>query len=50
MKIVNQEKCLRIILDENLTFKKHIDSLKVKLCRANCILAKLRRYVKQDLF
>ena len=50
MKIVNQAKYLRITRDENLTFEMHIDSLKIKLLRQNCILANLRHYIKQDFF
>lgn len=41
IKVVNQAKYLAVKLDEILSFKKHIDSLKGKLCKANCILAKL---------
>ena len=40
---------LGLILDENLTFKNHLDNLKFKLNRQNCLLAKIRYYVKSLL-
>ena len=39
-------KYLGIIFDENLTFKNHLGNLKFKLNRANCLLAKIRYYIK----
>ena len=41
-----QKKTLGIILDENLIFKNHLDHLKFKLNRENCILEKIRYSVK----
>ena len=37
------------MLDEHLTFKEHINTLKQKLSRANGILAKLRHYLSLDV-
>ena len=31
-----------IILDKHLTFKPHLDKLKLKLNRGNCLLSKIR--------
>ena len=42
-------KYLELLLDENLNFKSHIDSLKTVLRRANCLLSKIRDYVNKDL-
>ena len=36
-------------MDEHLTFKNHIDTVKLKLNRANGLLAKLRHYVNLAL-
>ena len=49
IKIFSKTKYLVIILDENLTFKYHLDNLKFKLNRANCLLAKIRYYIKPML-
>ena len=42
-------KYLVLILDENLTFKNHLINLKIKLNRANCLLAYLIRYYVKPL-
>ena len=42
-------KYLVLILDENLTFKNHFINLKIKLNRANCLLAYLIRYYVKPL-
>ena len=42
-------KYLWLLLDANLNFKSHIDSLKTKLRQANCLLFKIRHYVSKDL-
>ena len=49
IKIACKTKYLGLLLDENLNFKSHIDSLKTKLRRANCLLSKIRHYVRKDL-
>ena len=49
IKIACKTKYLGLLLDENLNFKSHIDSLKIKLRRANCLLSKTRHYVSKDL-
>ena len=49
IKIACKTKYLGLLLDENLNFKGHIDSLKTKLRRANCLLSKIRPYVRKDL-
>ena len=36
-------------MDEHLTFKNHIDTVKLKLTTANGLLAKLRHYVNPTL-
>ena len=36
-------------MDEHLTFKNHMDTVKLKLNRANGLLAKLRHYVNPAL-
>lgn len=40
--IVKVAKYLGLILDEYLTFKEHIEIIKLKLNRANSLLAKIR--------
>ena len=47
--MVKKTKYLGIILDENLSFKYHIENLRFKLNRANGLLAKIRHYVKAGL-
>ena len=42
-------KYLGLILDEHLTFKYHLENLKLKLNRANCLLSKIRYFVKFPL-
>ena len=44
-----QTKYLGVILDENLNFKKQINTVKQKLARATCVLAKIRHYVPQKV-
>ena len=44
--ILCKTKCLRIILDEHLTFKNHLENLNLQLNRANCLLSKIWYYVK----
>ena len=38
-----------MIMDEHLTFKNHMDTVKLKLNRANGLLAKLRHYVSPKI-
>ena len=49
IKITSKTKYLGILLDEHLTFKPHIENLKRKLNRGNCLLSKIRYYVKASL-
>ena len=44
--IIYKIKYLGLILDEHLTFKYHLENLKLKLNRANCLLLKIRYFVK----
>ena len=44
--LISEVKYLGLILDENLRFKYHLQNLKLKLSRANCLLSKIRYYVK----
>ena len=37
------------IIDEHLAFKYHLENLKLKLSRANCLLSKIRYFVKFTL-
>ena len=41
---MKETKYLGIIMDEHLTFKSHMDTVKLKINRANRLLAKLRHY------
>ena len=47
--IMKETKYLGMIMDEHLTCKNHIDTVKLKLNRANGLLAKLRHYVSPKL-
>ena len=40
---------LGIVMDEHLTFKNHMDTVKLKLHPTNGLLAKLRHYVNPIL-
>ena len=46
---MTETKYLGMITDEHLTFKNHMDTLKLKLNRANGLLATLRHYVNPTL-
>ena len=46
---MKETKYLGMIMDEHLTFKNHMDTVKLKLNRANGLLAKLRHYVNPAL-
>ena len=46
---MKETKYLGMIMDEHLTFKNHMDTVKLKLNRANGLLAKLRHYVNATL-
>ena len=46
---MKETKYLGTIMNEHLTFKNHIDTVKLKLNRANGLLAKLRHYVNLAL-
>ena len=43
--IVKEAKYLGLKLDQHLTFKQHMHTIKIKLDRANSLLAKTRYYV-----
>ena len=47
--IVKDVIVLGLILDEHLTFKKHMETIKLKLNRANGLLAKIRYHVDSKL-
>ena len=47
--IMKGTKYLGMIMDEDLTFKNHMDTMKLKLNRVNGLLAKLRHYVNPTL-
>ena len=49
IKIACKAKYLGLLLDEHLNFKSHLDSLRTKFRRANCLLSKIRHYVSKDL-
>ena len=49
---IRQKTCIKylgILIDEHLLFKDHINFLKQKLNRPNCILAKLRHHLPSDI-
>ena len=47
--IMKETKYLRMVMDEHLTFQNHTDTVKLRLNRANSLLAKLRHYVNPIL-
>ena len=47
--MISQTRYLGLMLDEHLTFKYYLQNLKLKLNRANCLLSKIRYYVKFPL-
>ena len=49
IKIMKETKYLGIIMDEHLTFKNYMDTVKLKLNITNGLLAKLRHYVNPAL-
>ena len=46
---MKETKYLGMVVDEYLSFKNHMDTVKLKLNRANSLLAKLRHYVNPTL-
>ena len=42
IKILRITKYLGLLIDEKLSFKLHLDTTKLKLNRANCLLSKIR--------
>ena len=44
--IIFKTKYLGLILDEHLTFKYHLENLKLILNRVDCLLSKIRYFVK----
>ena len=49
IKMLSKTKYLGLFLDENLSFKYHLDTIKLKLNRANCLLSKIIHYVRAPL-
>ena len=49
IKITKETEYLGVVMDEHLTFKNHMDTVKLKLNRANDLLATLRHYVNPIL-
>ena len=49
IKMLSKTKYLGLFLEENLSFKYHLDTFKLKLNRTNCILSKIRHYVRAPL-
>ena len=47
--MLSKTKYLGLFLEENLSFKYHLDTFKLKLNRTNCILSKIRHYVRAPL-
>ena len=47
--MISQTRYLGLMLDEHLTFKYYLQNLKLKLNRSNCLLSKIRYYVKLPL-
>ena len=47
--MISQTKYLGLILDKHLTLKYHLQNIKLKLNRADCVLSKIRYYVKFPL-
>ena len=47
--ITCETKYLGLILDEHLTFKYHLENLKLRLNRANCLLLKIRYFLEFPL-
>ena len=46
IKMLSKTKYLCLFLDENLSFKYYLHTMKLKLSRANCLLSKIRYYVR----
>ena len=49
IKMLSKTKYLGLFLDENLSFKYHLDTIKLKLNKANYWLSKIRHYVRAPL-
>ena len=49
IKTKTQTKYFEVISDEHPNFKKQIETVKQKLSRATCVLAKLRNYVPEKV-
>ena len=47
--IMKETNYLGMIMEEHLTFKNHMDTVKLQLNRANGLLSKLRHYVNLTL-
>ena len=47
--MLSKTKYVGLFLDENLSFKYYLDTIKLKLNRANCLLFKIRYYVRAPL-
>ena len=49
MEILSKKKYLGLFLDKNFYFKNHLDTIKLKLNMVNCLLSKIRHYVRAPL-
>ena len=47
--IMKETKYLGMVMDENLTFKNHMDTVNLNINRANGLLARLRYYINPTL-
>ena len=49
VKMLSKTKYLHLFLDENHFFKYYLDTIKLKLNRENCLLSKIKHYVRAPL-
>ena len=49
IKMLSKIKYLGLLLDGNLSFKYDLDTIKLKLNKANCLLSKIRYFVRAPL-
>ena len=49
MKMLSKTKYSGLFWDENLSSKYYLDTIKLKLKRANCLLSKIRHYIRAPL-
>ena len=48
--MLRKSKYLGLFLDEKVSFKYHLDTIKLKLNTANCLLSKVRHFVRAPSF